>query len=107
VLFFDKRPAGSDPWTEKFWVYDFRTNQHFTQKQNPLRRSHLDEFVDCYKPGRPHSERVESERFKAFTYDELTARRRSLRRAASFRSADIVFEEDRIYLRKVERVCRV
>jgi type I restriction enzyme M protein len=74
VLFFDKRPAGSDPWTEKLWVYDFRTNQHFTQKQSPLRRSHLDEFVECYKPGRPRSERVESERFKAFTYDELIAR---------------------------------
>ena len=74
VLFFNKRPAASDPWTEKLWAYDFRTNQHFTQKQNPLRRSHLDEFVDCYKPGRSRSERVESERFKAFTYDELIAR---------------------------------
>ena len=73
VLFFDKRPAASDPWTESLWVYDLRTNQHFTQKQNPLRRSHLDEFVECYKPGRPRSERTESERFKAFTYDELIA----------------------------------
>ena len=74
VLFFDKRPASDTPWTEKLWVYDFRTNQHFTMKQNPLRRKHLDEFVDCYKPGRPRGERVESERFKAFTYDELMAR---------------------------------
>jgi len=30
--------------------------------------------VECYKPGRPRGERVESERFKAFTYDELMAR---------------------------------
>ena len=74
VLFFDKRPASDTPWTEKLWVYDLRTNQHFTMKQNPLRRSHLDEFVECYKPGRPRGERVESERFKAFTYDELMAR---------------------------------
>jgi len=74
VLFFDKRPASDTPWTEKLWVYDFRTNQHFTMKQNPLRRTHLDEFVECYKPGRPRGERVESERFKAFTYDELMAR---------------------------------
>ena len=76
VLFFDKRPASDTetPWTEKLWVYDFRTNQHFTMKQNPLRRSHLDEFVECYKPGQPRGERVESERFKAFTYDELMAR---------------------------------
>ena len=74
VLFFDKRPASDTPWTEKLWVYDFRTNQHFTMKQNPLRRAHLDEFVECYMPGRPRGERVESERFKAFTYDELMAR---------------------------------
>ena len=74
VLFFDKRPASDTPWTEKLWVYDFRTNQHFTMKQNPLRRKHLDEFVECYKPGRPRGERVESERFKAFTYEELMAR---------------------------------
>jgi type I restriction enzyme M protein len=74
VLFFDKRPASDTPWTEKLWVYDFRTNQHFTMKQNPLRRAHLDEFVECYKPGRPRGERVESERFKAFTYEELMAR---------------------------------
>jgi type I restriction enzyme M protein len=74
VLFFDKRPASDSAWTEKLWVYDLRTNQHFTMKQNPLRRSHLDEFVECYKPGRPRGERVESERFKAFTYEELMAR---------------------------------
>ena len=43
-------------------------------KQNPLRRSHLDEFVESYRAGRPRGERVESERFKAFTYDELIAR---------------------------------
>jgi type I restriction enzyme M protein len=74
VLFFDKRPAGDKPWTTKFWVYDLRTNQHFTQKQNPLQRHHMDEFVDFYMPGRPRSERVESERFKSFTYEELVAR---------------------------------
>ena len=74
VLFFDKKPAGDRPWTERLWVYDLRTNQHFTLKQNPLRRHHLDEFVECYAPGQPRSERVESERFKSFTYDELIAR---------------------------------
>ena len=76
VLFFDKRPAREDgkPWTEQLWVFDFRTNQHFTLKQNPLRPEHLAEFVEGYKPGRPRSERVESERFKAFSYEELAAR---------------------------------
>ena len=74
MLFFDKKPAGDRPWTERLWVYDLRTNQHFTLKQNPLRRNHLDEFVECYSPDKPRSERVVSERFRFFTYDELMAR---------------------------------
>ena len=74
VLFFDKRPAADHAWTERLWVYDLRVNQHFTLKQNPLRRSHLDEFVESYRPGRPRSERAESERFRSFSYEELVAR---------------------------------
>ncbi len=74
VLFFDKKPAAERPWTTRLWVYDLRTNQHFTLKQNPLRRTHLDEFVACYAPGQARSDRVESERFRAFEYDELMAR---------------------------------
>ncbi|BCJ61233.1 type I restriction-modification system subunit M [Micromonospora endophytica] len=74
VLFFERKRAREQPWTQKLWVYDFRTNQHFTLKQNPLRREHLQDFVDCYLPGKDRSERVETERFKAFTYDELIAR---------------------------------
>lgn len=73
VLFFDKKPAAEQPWTEKLWVYDFRTNQHFTLKQNPLKREDLDEFVEAYMPGK-RGDRVESERWKSFTYDELLAR---------------------------------
>lgn len=73
VLFFDKKPAGDKPWTTKLWVYDFRTNQHFTMKQNPLRRAHLDEFVDAYMPGN-RGKRKETERFKTFTYEEILAR---------------------------------
>jgi len=74
VLFFDKKPAGDRPWTEKLWVYDLRTNMHFTLKQNRLQRHHLDEFVASYAPGKPREDRVESERFHSFTYDELIAR---------------------------------
>ncbi|WP_228765066.1 class I SAM-dependent DNA methyltransferase [Aeromicrobium sp. S22] len=74
VLFFDKKPASEQPWTSKLWVYDLRTNQHFTLKQNPLRRHHLDEFVDAYLSGKSRHERVESERWKSFTHDDLIAR---------------------------------
>jgi type I restriction enzyme M protein len=74
ILFFDKRPAGDKPWTTTLWVYDIRTNQHFTQKQNPMQRHHFDDFVASYLPGRPRSERVATERFKPFTYDEILSR---------------------------------
>jgi len=74
VLFFDKRPASEQPWTERLWVYDFRTNMNFTRKQNALQREHLQDFVECYCPGKPRSERPEANRFKAFTYSELIAR---------------------------------
>ena len=73
VLFFDRKPAREKPWTEKLWIYDLRTNKHFTLKESTLRRSDLDEFVACYNPKNRHS-RKESERFKAFTYEELIKR---------------------------------
>lgn len=74
VLFFDRKPASEVPWTRKLWVYDLRTNQHFTPKRNPLRRAHLDEFVESYLLGSSREERVESERWQSFAYDELIAR---------------------------------
>jgi type I restriction enzyme M protein len=73
VLFFDRKPAAEKAWTEKLWIYDLRTNKHFTLKENPLKRSDLDDFVACYNPKNRH-ERKESERFKSFTYEELTKR---------------------------------
>ncbi|GLZ05946.1 DNA methyltransferase [Actinomadura sp. NBRC 104412] len=75
VLFFDKQPARPDePWTANLWVYDFRTGQHFTLKQNRLTREHLNDFVECYRPGEPREKREETERFKPFSYEELIAR---------------------------------
>ncbi len=73
VLFFDRKPASERPHTEKLWIYDLRTNQHFTLKENPLKRTDLDDFVKSYHPKNRHH-RKESERFKSFTYDELTKR---------------------------------
>ena len=43
-------------------------------KTKALRREHLDEFVEIYRPGKPRSSRAESVRFRPFTYDELVAR---------------------------------
>ena len=73
VLFFDRKPPSERPWTDKLWIYDFRTNQNFTLKTRALVRSDLDDFVACYNPANRH-ERTETERFRPFTYDELVAR---------------------------------
>ncbi len=84
VLFFDRKPAQETPWTKQLWIYDLRTNLHFTLKENTLKRSDLDDFVACYfggkrrRPARRSSpsrfDRKESERFKSFSYDELIKR---------------------------------
>ena len=73
VLFFDRKPASETPWTRSLWIYDLRTNKHFTLKTNPLKYEDLKDFVDCYNPENRH-QRVESERFKAFTYEKLMQR---------------------------------
>jgi len=73
VLFFDRKPATEQAWTKTLWIYDLRTNQHFTLKTNSLKRADLDDFVARYNPQNRH-ERKETERFKSFAYEELLKR---------------------------------
>ncbi|MGE3960743.1 MAG: N-6 DNA methylase [Dehalococcoidia bacterium] len=73
VLFFDRKPASEQPWTKEVWVYDLRTNQHFTLKQNPMTRDDLADFIAAYNADNRH-DRKESERFHRFTYEEIVAR---------------------------------
>lgn len=73
VLFLDRKIASEKPWTEKLWIYDLRTNEHFTLKQNPLQENHLQDFIKCYNRNN-RFDRQETDRFKAFTYDELMQR---------------------------------
>ena len=73
VLFFDRKQASEKPWTEKLWIYDLRTNQHFTLKTNPLAYDSLKHFIECYNPENRH-DRTETEKFRAFNYDELMQR---------------------------------
>ena len=73
VLFFDKKPASDRHWTEKLWIYDFRTNKHFTLKTGTLKYEDLNDFIKCYNPENRYR-RKETERFKSFTYDEILKR---------------------------------
>jgi type I restriction enzyme M protein len=80
VLFFDRKPAAKTPWTRKLWVYDLRTNQHFTLKTRRMKRADLDDFVALYNPAnrtkrKPTYSAANPEgRWRAFDYDELVAR---------------------------------
>ncbi len=80
VLFFDKKPGAETPWTKQLWIYDLRTNKHFTLKTNPLVRADLDDFVACYRPENraarvaTWSEANPDGRWRAFSYEELIAR---------------------------------
>jgi len=80
VLFFDKKPAAETPWTRKVWIYDLRTNMHFTLKTNPLKRADLDEFVKNYNPTNRQdrkstwSEDNQTGRWRAYDYEEIINR---------------------------------
>jgi type I restriction enzyme M protein len=80
VLFFDKKPAAETPWTRKLWIYDLRTNMHFTLKTSTLKREDLDEFVQCYHPENRHdrkatwSEKNPDGRWREYGYEDLINR---------------------------------
>lgn len=73
VVFFDARPKDGKVHTKGVWIYDLRTNKHFTLKTRSLKRDDLQDFINCYNPSNRH-ERTESERFKYFDYETLVAR---------------------------------
>jgi type I restriction enzyme M protein len=73
VLFFDKKSASEKPWTDKLWIYDMRTNKHFKLKTNALKYEDLQDFIKCYN-SKNKFERIETDRFKSFTYDDLIKR---------------------------------
>ena len=87
VLFFERKPASEAPWTKQLWIYDLRTNKHYTLKTSPMKREDLDEFVACYNPANRHKRKATwSEtpdlktgsgpdgRWRAYDYEELIAR---------------------------------
>ncbi len=81
VLFFDNHPAARTPWTKEVWIYDFRTNIHFTLKKNPLKFEDLKDFITCYNPANInrrnetwHPETNPEGRWRRFSYEDILAR---------------------------------
>ena len=62
------------------WVYDFRTNIHFTLKQHPMTDADLLEFIQCYNPENRHertntwSEENPDGRWRKFSVEEILKR---------------------------------
>ncbi len=73
VLFFDARPKDGKVHTKEVWIYDLRTNMHFTLKTRPLKLDDLRDFISCFNAENRH-ERKETERFKRYDYRDLVAR---------------------------------
>ena len=103
VLFFDRKPASEAPWTKDLWIYDLRTNHHFTLKTSPLTRADLDDFVACYNPAN-RLQREETERFRRFSYEDLVQRDKanldifwlrdeSMEDSSSLPAPDVIAEE--------------
>ena len=80
VIFFDKKPASPARQTKEVWIYDFRTNIHFTLKQNPMSDADLRDFVSCYNPVSRHkrretySKKNPDGRWRKFSVDEILKR---------------------------------
>lgn len=90
VLFFDKAPAQvysdkanveAKPATKEIWFFDYRTGIKHTLKQNPLKKEHLDDFVQCYKaadrnsaPQTYHADTNPNGRWRKYSIDEILQR---------------------------------
>ena len=80
VIFFDKKPASPEMQTKEIWIYDFRTNVHFTLKQHPMADGDLEDFIACYNPANRHdrhetwSEENPEGRFRRFKIEEIMKR---------------------------------
>ena len=80
VIFFDKKPASPEMQTKEIWIYDFRTNVHFTLKQHPMVDGDLEDFIACYNPANRHdrhetwSEENPEGRFRRFKIEDILKR---------------------------------
>ena len=75
VLFFTRGTK-----TKETWYYDYRTDVKHTLATNPMQRSNLDDFVECYnadnitKRKETYSEDNPKGRWRKFSVEELSAR---------------------------------
>lgn len=73
VLFFDKKSKSDSPATKAVWVYDLRSTQKFSLRQNPIVLEDLGDFVQCYCAD-DRGKRKETANFRKFSYADIVAR---------------------------------
>jgi len=76
VLFFEKKRPTKTPATKEVWVYDLRSNQNFSLRQNPIRSEDLADFVQSHHAD-DRSRRKVTALFRRFTYAEIMTRDRA------------------------------
>jgi type I restriction enzyme M protein len=69
VLFFERTPR--ERRSNSLWVYDLRTNNHFSLRTNPLSDGDLRDFVASYKGKRIRASRTD--RWRDFDRDSILA----------------------------------
>lgn len=80
AIFFDNCAASPDVQTKEVWIYDFRTNVHFTLKKNPMGFGDLHDFISCFNPNNRHARRETwgeenpDGRFRRYTYEQIKER---------------------------------
>lgn len=80
VIFFDRPLRARSNAKKRLWVYDLRTDMHFTLKNKPLRSADLKDFVECFAGG-PDSDRTETwtnrrndGRWRSYSFAEMNRR---------------------------------
>jgi type I restriction enzyme M protein len=75
VMFFNKMPVANSPATKDVWVYDLRSDQKFSLRQNPIETGDLIliDFIRCYSADNP-ARRKETSHFRRFDYSSIIAR---------------------------------
>jgi len=80
VFFFDKKEGSAKASTSKIWIYDLRTNKHFTLKEDSMKEEDLEDFVKCYNATNRHkrketwSEKNPDGRWRCYSYEDVLKR---------------------------------
>ncbi len=104
VLFFEKGKP-----TDDIWVYDYRVGIKHTLVQRPMKREHLQDFVDCFCTGHiedrkeTYSELNPNGRWRRFSHEEVMEKESH---SLEFKWLDFGEEDERTVLEVLDDIYR-